>query len=37
MDQNTRDKRINEDDILMLCRRYLNCEKKPIVYTPMVE
>lgn len=37
MDQNTRDKRINEDDILSLCRRYLNCEKKPIVYTPMVE
>jgi len=21
----------------MLCRRYLNCEKKPIIYTPMVE
>ena len=34
---NSRDKRIDSQDIYFLCRRYLNCEKKPIIYTPMVE
>jgi hypothetical protein len=36
MDQNC-DGKINEDDVISLCRRYLSCEKKPITYTSMVE
>ena len=34
---NNRDKRVNEEDIYQLSKRYLNCDKKPIVYTPLVE
>ena len=36
MDYN-RDNRITQDDILSAARRYLNFQKKQIVYTPMVE
>lgn len=35
MDQNM-DSRVTEDDVLSLCRRYLNCDKRPITYTPVV-
>lgn len=31
------DKRVSEEDVLSLCRKYLNCEKRPIVYTPMAQ
>ena len=31
------DNRITGEDILTAARRYLNLEKKPLVYTPVVE
>lgn len=36
MDQN-RDKRVTQDDVLALCRRYLSFERRTINYTPTVE
>ena len=36
MDQN-RDGRVTEEDMMSLCRRYLSCDKRPIVFTPVVE
>ena len=36
MDEN-RDKRVTQEDIISLCRRYLSFESKYINYTPVVD